>query len=53
MAEISLSRARTIIRGTFKKGREMGFAPLSVVVLDAGGNIKAFEREDGGESGAD
>ncbi|MDJ1017278.1 MAG: heme-binding protein [Paracoccaceae bacterium] len=51
MAEISLSRARTIIRGTFKKGREMGFAPLSVVVLDAGGNIKAFEREDGAAPG--
>jgi uncharacterized protein GlcG (DUF336 family) len=28
-------------------GREMDLQPLSVVVLDAGGNIKAFEREDG------
>lgn len=51
MAEISLSRARTIVRGTLKKGREMGLKPLSVVVLDAGGHVKAFEREDGASPG--
>ena len=46
MAEISLSRARRIIRGALAKGRELELKPLSVVVLDAGGNVKAFERED-------
>ena len=51
MAEISLRRARTIIRETLKKGREMGLKPLSVVVLDAGGHVKAFEREDGAAPG--
>lgn len=51
MAEISLSRARTIVRGTLKKGREMGLNPLSVVVLDTGGHVKAFEREDGASPG--
>ena len=51
MAEISLSKARSIIRGTLKKGREMELKPLSVVVLDAGGNVKAFEREDGASPG--
>ena len=51
MAEISASKARTIIRKTFAKGREAGFKPLSVVVLDAGGHVKAFEREDGASAG--
>jgi uncharacterized protein GlcG (DUF336 family) len=51
MAEISLSRARTIIRGTVRKAREMGLKPLSVVVLDTGGHVKAFEREDGASPG--
>ncbi|MEM6355834.1 MAG: heme-binding protein [Pseudomonadota bacterium] len=47
MTEITLEKAREIIRGTLDKGGEMGLKPLSVVVLDAGGNVKAFEREDG------
>lgn len=51
MAEISLRRARTIIRKTFDKGNEMGLKPLSVVVLDAGGHLKAFERQDGASPG--
>ncbi len=51
MAEISISKARSIIRATIKKGREMELKPLSVVVLDAGGNLKAFEREDGAAPG--
>ena len=51
MAEISLPRARSIIRGALKKGRELGLNPLSVVVLDAGGHLKAFEREDGASPG--
>lgn len=51
MAEISASKARTIIRKTLAKGNEMGFKPLSVVVLDSGGHVKAFEREDGASPG--
>lgn len=47
MPEITLRKARTIIARTLAKGREMGLKPLSVIVLDAGGNVKAFEREDG------
>lgn len=49
--EISLRKARTIIRKTFEKGREMELKPLSVVVLDSGGHVKAFEREDGAAPG--
>lgn len=51
MAEISLRKARTIIRATLAKGRELELKPLSVVVLDAGGHVKAFEREDGASPG--
>ncbi|UWQ90034.1 heme-binding protein [Aliisedimentitalea scapharcae] len=43
---INLKRARTIIRKALEKGRELELKPLSVVVLDAGGHVIAFERED-------
>ncbi|MCC5956078.1 MAG: heme-binding protein [Natronohydrobacter sp.] len=48
---LSLDHARTIIAATRAKGREMGLKPLSVVVLDAGGHVLAFEREDGAAPG--
>lgn len=51
MADISISKARMIIRKTLAKGREMDLKPLSVIVLDAGGNVKAFEREDAASPG--
>jgi len=51
MTEISLRRARTIVRQTLAKGREAGMKPLAVCVLDAGGHLKAFEREDGASIG--
>ncbi|MFK7752831.1 MAG: heme-binding protein [Sedimentitalea sp.] len=48
---VSLETARGIIAQTLAKGREMGLKPLSVVVLDAGGHVLAFEREDGASPG--
>ncbi|MGX9349884.1 GlcG/HbpS family heme-binding protein [Shimia sp. W99] len=48
---ISLRNARTIIRKALEKGRELELKPLSVVVLDAGGHVQAFEREDGASPG--
>lgn len=48
---ITLRKARTIIRKAMEKGREMELKPLSVVVLDAGGHVLAFEREDGSAPG--
>ncbi|MGB8623413.1 MAG: heme-binding protein, partial [Paracoccaceae bacterium] len=51
MATISLRKARTMIRKTFEKGTEMGLQPLSAVVLDAGGHVIAFERQDGASPG--
>lgn len=51
MAEIMMNKARTMIRKALEKGRELELNPLSVVVLDAGGHVKAFEREDGAAPG--
>jgi uncharacterized protein GlcG (DUF336 family) len=43
----NLATARTIIAGALQFGHDKGFKPLTVVVLDAGGNVVAAEREDG------
>lgn len=43
---ITLAAARLIADATLAKGREMGLAPLTVVVLDAAGQLKAALRED-------
>ena len=51
MADIPLTRARKIIRETLKAGREAGMKPLSVILLDTGGHVRAFEREDGASPG--
>lgn len=47
MVQITQPKARTIIRTALKHGRDNDFKPLAVVILDAGGHLKAFEREDG------
>lgn len=47
MSELTLERAATIISEAFAKAKEMGVPPLTVVVLDAGGNLKAMQRQDG------
>ena len=44
---INLATARTIIATALKFGEDKGFKPLTVVVLDAGGNVVAAERSDG------
>ena len=47
MPSISLSRANRIINQAFNHGKANGFKPLAVVVLDSGGNMKAFQSQDG------
>jgi uncharacterized protein GlcG (DUF336 family) len=47
MSELTLERANTIIAEAFSKARDMKVPPLTVVVLDAGGNLKAMQRQDG------
>ncbi len=46
MPRPTLKQANTIIEGALAKAREMKIKPLAVVVLDAGGNIVAAQRED-------
>jgi uncharacterized protein GlcG (DUF336 family) len=46
MSVISLSQASTIVDVALKKARETNLAPLTVAVLDAGGHLVAFKRED-------
>jgi len=48
---ITLEKAQTMIQVARDKGREMGLKPLSVAVLDAGGHLLAFAREDGASVG--
>jgi uncharacterized protein GlcG (DUF336 family) len=43
---VTLAQASTIVDAALKKGREMSLAPLTVAVLDAGGHLVAFKRED-------
>lgn len=50
-ASINLAKCRKMIRGAFSKGKEMGLQPLSVCVLDAGGHLLSFERQDGAAPG--
>jgi uncharacterized protein GlcG (DUF336 family) len=47
MTALSLETARKIISVALETGHAKGFKPLAVLVLDAGGHVKAFEREDG------
>jgi uncharacterized protein GlcG (DUF336 family) len=46
-SDLTLDQARAIIAAARAHGKTSGFKPLSVVVLDRGGNVTAFEREDG------
>ena len=43
---LSLEQASIIVDKALEKGRELGFQPLTVVVLDGGGQLKAMKRED-------
>ena len=51
MSDISLLKAKSVIRSALSKGKVLGLKPLSVVVVDAGGHVIAFEREDGAAPG--
>ncbi len=47
MSELSLEVVSLIVDKALERGRELDLAPLTVVVLDAGGHLKAAKREDG------
>jgi uncharacterized protein GlcG (DUF336 family) len=46
MPALTLAQASTILDTALKKGRDTSCAPLTVAVLDAGGHLVAFKRED-------
>jgi uncharacterized protein GlcG (DUF336 family) len=46
MPALTIAQASTIIDVALQKGRELKFAPLAVAVLDAGGSLVAFKRDD-------
>ncbi|MGV3479449.1 MAG: GlcG/HbpS family heme-binding protein [Sphingobium sp.] len=50
MNRITLAQANSIIAAAFDKGAGMGLKPLSVAVLDPGGHLIAFQRQDGASS---
>jgi uncharacterized protein GlcG (DUF336 family) len=44
---LTLKQATTIVEVALRRGRETSCAPLAVAVLDGGGHLKTFGREDG------
>ena len=47
VVNLSLENANEIIAAALTAGQEAGLLPLTVAVLDAGGNLVAFQRQDG------
>ncbi len=47
MAKLTLEQAATIVDIAIKTGHDKGMNPLTVSVVDDGGHLKAFKREDG------
>lgn len=47
MATLKLSQACTLIDAAIAEARRRSLVPLAISVLDAGGNLIAFKREDG------
>lgn len=47
MTRLTLATANRIIEAAFAKAAEIGLKPLGVAVLDAGGHLLAFQRQDG------
>ena len=44
---LTLAQANQIITAALAKSREAGYKPMGIAVLDEGGALKAFAREDG------
>ncbi len=47
MPAITTDEATTIVQAALAKAAELSLQPLAVTVLDAGGHMKAFLRQDG------
>jgi uncharacterized protein GlcG (DUF336 family) len=47
MTLLTLNKANKIIENAIHKARELHLSPITVVVLDEAGHLKALQREDG------
>jgi len=47
MRALSLAEANTIIAATFAAAKKYKCRPMSAIILDAGGRVKAFQKQDG------
>ena len=47
MRALSLDQANTIIQETFAAAKKHKCRPMTAIILDAGGRVKAFQKEDG------
>lgn len=46
ISTLTLELAEVIIDGALRKANELNAAPLTIAVLDQGGHLKAFRRQD-------
>src|ERR1700756_1872678 len=47
MRALSLKEANTILAATFATAKKHKCRPMSAIILDAGGRVKAFQKQDG------
>ena len=47
MSSLTLAQANQIITAALAASREAGYKPMGIAVVDEGGALKAFAREDG------
>ena len=45
--ELTLAQANAIITGALAASKKAGYKPMAVVVIDAHGNVRSAQREDG------
>jgi uncharacterized protein GlcG (DUF336 family) len=46
MSMITLEQANRIIEAIFGRGRELACRPMSVIIVEPGAKVKAFQKED-------
>jgi uncharacterized protein GlcG (DUF336 family) len=51
MTGITLAQANEIVTGAFTKASKLKLKPLAVAVLDAGGHVIVYQRQDGASTG--
>lgn len=47
MSELTLAQANAILAAAVQAARQANYKPMAIVLLDASGNLKAAQREDG------